>query len=264
MTTFNLVSGYEFHKMCRFSFCDRYPLNTDLMQLRENDFIFLNFDTFNRFLAFIRNFPVKLPKFNLLTHNSDRTFRLQHYDLIRPYITKIYCINCDIQNNADIVKIPLGFVDDKYKPHVVLCEVARVPSDKSVFCYLNFAIRTNPPERQSCYNILRGKPWVACEFNIPPKDFYATMKKSRYVISPDGTGYDCHRVYEAILFDTIPIIKRNPLSDFYDMLPVMQVGAWTDLTEEILHSQYDTLYKRLVDWKLANPGWTGAGFWMTQ
>jgi hypothetical protein len=159
-----MISGYEFHKLCKFSFCNRYPQNTNLHQLTENDFIFLNFDVFNQFFTFIHKFPIKLPKFNLLTHNSDQTFRIQHYNLIKPYIHKIYCINCDIQNNPDIVKIPLGFVDDRYKPHIFLQNVAMLPNDKYLLCYLNFAIRTNPNERQSCYDILKSKQWIKCEF----------------------------------------------------------------------------------------------------
>jgi len=256
-----MISGHEFHKLCQFSFCNRYPQRTDLSQLQENDFVFMNFDAFDQFYIFVRKFRIKLPKFNLITHNSDKTFRTDHYIRIKPYISKIYCINCDIQNNPDIIKIPLGFVDDKYKPHIILNNVAQSFLDKSIFCYLNFAIRTNPVERQSCYDSLKNAPWITCEFNIPPKDFYVAIKKSRYVISPDGTGYDCHRIYESILFDTITIIKRNPLSDFYDTLPVLQVDAWSDLNEGILSSQYDMLYKRMSDWKLANPEWTTARFW---
>jgi hypothetical protein len=99
-------------------------------------------------------------------------------------------------------------------------------------------------------------------FNIPPQSFYETIKKSKYVISPDGTGFDCHRIYESLLFDTIPIIKRNPLSDFYDRLPVFQIDNWSELNEELLVSQYDLLYNRLIDWKNANPGWTSADFWI--
>ena len=76
-----MISGYEFHKLCKFSFCNRYPQNTNLHQLAENDFIFLNFDVFSQFFTFIHNFPKKLPKFNLLTHNSDQTFRIQHYTI---------------------------------------------------------------------------------------------------------------------------------------------------------------------------------------
>jgi hypothetical protein len=215
---------------------------TDLRQLRYGDFVFLNFDVFSQFFHFVRNFPMKLPKFNLVVHNSDQAFRIQ-------------------QNNHDIVKIPLGFVDNTYKPHAVLREVAEMPSDKHVFCYLNFAIQTNPTERQLCYDTLKSAQWITCEFNIPPRDFYERIKKSKYVISPDGTGYDCHRVYESILFDTIPIIKRNPLSDFYERLPVLQIDMWTDLNEEMLRTQYDGLYKRLVEWKTTNPDWKTAKFW---
>jgi hypothetical protein len=81
--------------------CDRYPMMTKFEQIEDGDFIFLNLDI-------IRTIQKKLPKINLVSHNSDRTFSTVHYNLIKPYIHKIYCINCDIQDNPDIIKIPIG------------------------------------------------------------------------------------------------------------------------------------------------------------
>jgi hypothetical protein len=87
--------------------CDRYPMMTKFEEIEDGDFIFLNFDLFDYFVDIISTIQKKLPKFNLVSHNSDRTFSTVHYNLIKPYIHKIYCINCDIQDNPDIIKIPI-------------------------------------------------------------------------------------------------------------------------------------------------------------
>ena len=254
-----MISGYAFHKFCKFSLCDRYPMMTKFEQINDCDFVFLNFDLFDYFLDTIRTIEKKLPKFNLVSHNSDKTFSNDHYNLIKPYIHKIYCINCDIQDNPDIIKIPIGFVDDKYKPHMI---VRYLPTVKDTLCYLNFTIGTNIVERQKCYNALKDKEWIKCEFKMSLKTFYEKIKKSKYVISPVGAGYDCYRVYESLFLDSIPIIKRNPLSDFYDKIPVFQINSWEDLTEEYLESNWNFLYNKLVDWKTENPNWNKVEFWL--
>jgi hypothetical protein len=43
---------------------------TKFEEIKDGDFIFINFDYF---LDTIRNIPKKLPKFNLVSHNSDST-----------------------------------------------------------------------------------------------------------------------------------------------------------------------------------------------
>ena len=257
-----MISGYEFHKFCKFSLCDRYPMMTKFEEIEDGDFIFLNFYLFDYFLDTIRRISKKLPKFNLVSHNSDRTFTNDHYHLLKPYVHKIYCINCDIQDNPVIVKIPIGFVDDKYKPHTIIKKAKCLPTIKDTLCYLNFTIGTNILERQKCYNTLKDKEWIKCEFKISLKTFYEKVKQTKYVISPDGAGYDCYRVYESIFLDSIPIIKRNPLSDFYDKLPVFQINSWEELTEEYLESNWCLLYKKLMDWKTANPNWNKVEFWL--
>jgi hypothetical protein len=236
-------------------------MNMDLSKMEYGDNVFLNLDYFDQFITFLQKYE-KLKKFNLITHNSDRTFTAEHMEKIKKYILRVYCINCDVMDCNKITKIPLGFVDDKYKPHANLMEVANNNMDKEIFCYMNFTIKTNPIERTKCFDFFKDKQYVTSEQNIPPKDFYMQIRRSKYVLSPDGTGYDCHRVYESILFDTIPIILSNPLSDFYSNLPVLIVKSWDEVTEEMLNNKYEELYKKLVNWKKDNPKWSTAKYWL--
>ena len=39
-----LVSGFEFHKLAKWSFCHRYPLSLDMTKIDENDIVFLNLE----------------------------------------------------------------------------------------------------------------------------------------------------------------------------------------------------------------------------
>ena len=258
----NIVSGEEFYKLCKWSFCPRYEkqFNFNPSQVLENDYVFLNLDHFNNFLNILNGYPT-VKKFNLITHNSDFPFDQIKYDNIEKYVNKIYAINASAKG-IKLVKIPLGLVDNKYKNHDVLLNISYYPDIKNILVYLNFSIHTNINERQRCYDILKQKSFITSEFNLPPIEFYKKIKLSKYIISPDGTGFDCHRIYESILFNSIPIIKRNPLSDFYEKLPVILIDKWEEISEENLINNYNKYYNRLLEWKEKNKDWYKATWWI--
>jgi hypothetical protein len=258
----SLVSGYEFAKLCRFVFCPRYvPQLTDFVPyISDNDFIFLNLDYMSSFIDCLKRYR-NVPRFNLIVHNSDQSFDSDKFFAISLYTYRIYAINATV-SNVKLKLIPLGFVDTVSKPHNLLKAIASQTLDKSIFMYMNFNIGTNRAERQRCFDMLKDCSYVTKESDLPPAVFYKQMRKSKYVISPDGTGFDCHRVYEAILFDAIPIIKKNPLADFYKDLPVVIVEDWSQINEEKFIADYEMLYNKLIKWKQDNPEWSTAKFWI--
>lgn len=42
-------------------------------------------------------------------------------------------------------------------------------------------------------------------------------------ISPRGNGFDCHRTWEMLFFNMIPIVVSSPLDPLYANLPVVVV-----------------------------------------
>lgn len=56
-----------------------------------------------------------------------------------------------------------------------------------------------------------------------------------FEVSPPGNGLDCHRTYEALLLNTIPIVPVSPLAELYRQFPIVIVEKWSDVTPENLH-----------------------------
>jgi uncharacterized protein (UPF0332 family) len=88
------------------------------------------------------------------------------------------------------------------------------------------------------------------------------MMKSKYVLSPRGCGIDCHRIYESIYFNAIPILLTTELDYFYKHLPVVIVKEWDEITEEFLIKNYNTYYNNLIMWKYNNSEWLKPKFWL--
>ena len=54
-----------------------------------------------------------------------------------------------------------------------------------------------------------------------------------FVICPEGNGIDTHRMWEALYLRTIPIIKKNMISNFIKkaQIPVLIINKWSDLSK---------------------------------
>jgi len=61
-----------------------------------------------------------------------------------------------------------------------------------------------------------------------------------FVLSPHGNGYDCHRLWEALVLGCIPIVKTSAIDDLYKDLPVLIVKEWSNVTKELLENTIET------------------------
>ena len=257
-----LISGLAFHKISEWSLCNRYPQKFNSQNIKENDKVFINLDNYNEFLNILKQNPPK-NKFILITHNSDKVFTNSHFINIKSFVNKVYAIN-NICDNPNVYTIPIGFRDYPIYTSKILQKIKNDNQNdykKNIFMYMNFTVNTNYEKRENCLITFCNKPWITSEFNIKIEDFYLQIAKSKYVLSPEGTGIDCHRIYESIYFDTIPIIKTTYMDNFYKSLPIIIVQDWSKVTEEEFNERYDEYFNKLKKWKNDNPGWEFAEYW---
>ena len=72
--------------------------------------------------------------------------------------------------------------------------------------------------------------------HITKKETLMCMKKYKYVASPYGNGFDCHRTWEALILGCIPILHSSGLDPLFEGLPVLIVNSWSEITRELLDS----------------------------
>jgi hypothetical protein len=62
-------------------------------------------------------------------------------------------------------------------------------------------------------------------------EYRRALADSKFVLSPAGNGFDCHRTWEAMYLGAIPIVKKIhwPFND--KKLPVLIVNEWEDLLD---------------------------------
>jgi hypothetical protein len=230
------TSGEKIQYHCTFNLDDRYALRP-YTDAKEGESVFLKMSDIPKFLA-------KPPpeKVILVIHNSDETFTEAHKNLLDPFAIKIYAANCSASAN----QIPLGLRDDQYTTHQLFLGIATV--EKTVVCFVNFLLDTNYSARKEALDTLSKNKWMtfrAYPFNLRKSlchddqnvvseriETYNYFARSKFVICPAGTGQDTHRVWEALMFKCLPIVKSSFLDPLYRKYGVVIVQDWSEVTQE--------------------------------
>lgn len=140
---------------------------------------------------------------------------------------RLLCMNCSLHTNK--VRSELY---EKIKNWDFCTQIESIENKKSYFEKSNIEgqikIDVVNPE---CYNI-----W----------------SKYKFILSPPGTGFDCHRTWEAIYIGCIPIVISSTLNELYEDLPVLVVESWDEITEDYLNEQYEIIKNKKYDLERLN------------
>lgn len=219
-----MISGKSFAGVCRWVLDPRYRERDvfSYTQASHGDWVFVNGDYLHEVS---RRIPVVFTKkFVFVVHNSDRSFDEAALTLILRYAIHVYAINTTTRHPR-LTTIPLGFVD-RQLPFLESFQRPEGPRDIEI--YANFTQTTNDAKRRACSIAFKDDPRVTWRSGLSVPEYYSDLCRSRFVLCPEGTGMDTHRVYEALFCGATPVVLRNSLSPLYEKLPVCIVDTWTD------------------------------------
>jgi hypothetical protein len=218
-----MISGRAFAERCRWVVDPRYPERPLFSHAdsADGDWVFVNGDYLNEFL---RRVPNQQKKYVVVIHNTDRSFGANELYALTPYIRHVYAMNTVVQDPL-LTTIPIGFVD---RQAPFLSGFTKGNEPRTIEIYMNFTVETNRTKRLECADAFKHDTRVVRADNRSVPEYYADLCRSTFVLCPEGTGIDTHRVYESILCGAIPVVVRNSLSHLYETLPVCILDTWTD------------------------------------
>lgn len=76
--------------------------------------------------------------------------------------------------------------------------------------------------------------------NITRTQLWEKMTNYTFVLSPHGSGPDCHRHWESLCLGCIPIMKTFGSDNMFEDLPVVIVKEWSDVNKELLEKTIET------------------------
>lgn len=241
------VSGDTFRKYCQFVLDEDSDFSPKLVKC--GDIIFVYSGWLDKFFAHYH--PYIRHPYILVTHNEDYPVpgRFKNF-LLDNKIFAWFAMNADVINNQKLIPIPIGITNTHWKgreAYWLLLKNAQsmLPVEKNILLYCNFLINTNKAIRGPVYNFFRQQEFVVCdEPGLSYAKYFERVSHSKFILSPEGTGLDCHRTWEALYLGSFPIVKTSTLDPLFIDLPVVIVNDWKEITRDFLERTYQEMMHR--------------------
>jgi hypothetical protein len=224
---------------------DETRRDLDPKKVRPKSTIFVKTDYLSEFFKKIH--PA-LPQYILISHNSDFAIpgRFASY-LDDKKLLAWFGQNVENYSHRKLHPIPIGLTN-RYNtiggnlPLIEQFSSSNAP--KKNLLYMNFSISTYPKERQKVKDLFKNLSFCKATQDLSYSELYADFCSSKFILSPRGNGLDCHRTWEALYLNTIPIVRSSASDSLFEGLPVLIVNSWTEVTESILNEKYEEFSKR--------------------
>ncbi len=224
----------------------------DPKKVKKGDVIYVITDLLDRFFNEIH--PKIKNKYILISGRTDKPLENKS-KYIDDKIISWYSSNLN-EKHPKMVTIPLGIQNPHWRKinnpegniHL-FNEIKQESIEKNKDILMAFQPHTNPTIRQPIYNLLKDKTYVTLKNydNVKrgnddfQKEYYREIRKHKFVVCPQGAGFDCHRNWETWSLGTYPIIKKHiSMENFYDM-PAWFISDWDEVTEENMKKVYNEL-----------------------
>ena len=234
------VSGDGFRNFADFIF-DQRPDSDSAASICKNikpgDVVFVQTWRLGAFFAKVHR-HLKVP-YILVTQNSDESVPGPWY----PYLDSDKIIawfgqNVEHRTHPKLIPIPIGIGNTchHYGNLQALSEAEKCKESavKNIFLYLNVTLDGRHLERSKVYNLFSKKTYCTLAEKRDFSEYLNDILSSEFVLSPRGIGLDCHRTWESMLLNAIPIIITSASDTLFVDLPVIIVNNWEEVDEDFL------------------------------
>jgi len=178
----------------------------------------------------------------IITHNSDRPVDKKHIKYINlPKIKKWFAQNTLIQHKK-LYTLPIGIANPQWKHGNIelLKQIKTIDKTKENLLFTNFELGTGKKNsiRKPILDTLKRNDFETKFNRVDQKKYWLMLASSKFSISPEGGGIDCHRIWECIFLKTIPIVYRHIAFKQFEELPILFIDNWNIITREFLEEQW--------------------------
>lgn len=225
----------------------RHDLKDGRQVFEDNAVICIKGEATNVRDFFTRVVPNLSVKFVLVTVESDAPVPESEAWLDTPNLLEWFALNV-VVDHPKLTPLPLG-LNKVMHLESLRAAMSDVPPRKNGRMMINFSLLSlgHHPElfHPDGFRDERGRLWdlagrwgFADRSESLGKDFHGELRKYAFALCPEGYGWDTHRLWEALYLQVQPVVQRSPgpMSRVFEGLPVIQVGAWEDVTRELLEA----------------------------
>ena len=242
MTTSEIIDGDFFENLADCKIYDKLPT-------KEIVVLYADTDMYERAIYVIQNNPNQ--KFKLITHNSDKSVDICY---VPDNLIMWYAQNLNFKHPR-IEPIPIGLENTHWHP-----DKRNILNKKISLRYQNKRIKkplcqfnpcTHTLERNNLLSMVANEHITAdafyCLNGVNFESYVDNLLSYGFCLCPRGNGIDTHRMWEAILLGSIPIVKKYHTHIFAEELPIIYVDSWRHINNEFLESEYNRINRNLFD-----------------
>jgi len=189
----------------------------------------------------------KNQKLSIIIHNGDEEITdIEAENLLEKYST-VFTPNY-MGENCKVIPIPVGLENLHWNLHGDYSLIRNYGQKTESKILVNFNAETNRnvryPILKACTeypDVFQVRPYIA------PKKYFREISKYKFLLSPPGNGMDCHRTWEAIYCNTVPIVFRESFPKRFSDLPVLIIESIEELTNKStndLEGMYQEISKK--------------------
>jgi len=163
---------------------------------------------------------------------------------------KINCIPIGIENHENCILEGHGMGHAHAKIKIeLLNKNYEIQPTKEI--YANFATNTNHT-RNKIINICKHLNNVTDHTSNSHIDninrnyeiYINNILDHKMVISPNGNGIDCHRTWETLYLNRVPIVEENAVTIHFKSLPIIYLKNWEQLNDtQYINDQYNKVIR---------------------
>uniref|UniRef100_A0A6C0ETV7 Exostosin GT47 domain-containing protein n=1 Tax=viral metagenome TaxID=1070528 RepID=A0A6C0ETV7_9ZZZZ len=232
----------------------------------------------NSAIPHFKNLTINFP-FILVSGDSDDTMPLDFFtkEDFEKFINNPFLLHWFSQNmvikHPKITLLPIGLdyhtmtclnkwgpITSSENQEILIKSIKQKPFyERTIKCYANFHFQMNTKHSYDRKDAIEqiSKDLIYYEPNHTFRlNSWNKQKDFAFVICPHGGGYDCHRLWEALILGCIPIVKKSLIDELYEELPVLILNEWSDLSQILLEETIITFKNKQFNYdKLKHNYW---------
>lgn len=198
-------------------------------------------DFFNKHIHKFQN------KFVLVSHNSDCNIDESYNKFTdNPKIIHWFTQNLNTRH-PKLSMIPIGVANTRWNhgKRELFQNLPKIEfSKKENLLYFEFSVDTNYSKRLPCRDIL--SKYFTFGNRVSSTEYLNKITNSKFVISPEGNGIDCHRIWETLLVGSVPIVSRSIFTEELEKeFPILIINSWEEVTPEFLELNINKFTNRI-------------------
>lgn len=237
LDSFPFLSGDSYFYSCQFYFRSGALRKVPSIWGRnqKHNSLFVKVGDLEKFILFLEvNSGAHFSDFTLVLHNGDEAIPKDTLDALSFRFNRILAVNL-LQETQNCSPIPIGLENRNYFTNGIPTDFKRLidsglsaTEDRTIMMLEAFSEGTNRSEREACHRIASQLDSTRLS-GATPTNYRKALSESKFVLSPAGNGFDCHRTWEALYLGAIPIVKRAHWPFINKPLPVLIIDEWEDL-----------------------------------